>query len=120
MPKWEYSVLRGLFNTSNEWRVMYPRLYRFTGKGAQLVTDFQKRDPILTEQAAVAQMIAQLGEEGWEMFAVANDGSGSSHCLYFKRAKIEAVNGETSGDLVADPAATGLPAPMIPPDDQQA
>jgi len=47
---------------------------------------FEKRPKGIEERDAVAQLIAQLGEEGWEMV-----GCGSlqerKHCIYFKRPK---------------------------------
>jgi hypothetical protein len=87
MQKWDYCVIRGIHNASNEWRVIYPRLYVFTERGAELVTDFQKREITVSEHGAVAQAIARLGEDGWEMVGSANDGTGSAHSLYFRRPR---------------------------------
>lgn len=95
MPEWEYCVIRGIYNTSSEWRTMYPRHYLFTPNGPQLVNDFRKIEQGLSESMSVARAIAVLGEQGWEMVGVANDGAGSSHSLYFKRLK--RVGSQTAG-----------------------
>jgi hypothetical protein len=89
MPQWEYCSVRGIYNASNDWRTMYPRLYRFTDAGAQLTDDFKTLEQGMSEAQAVAQAIARLGQDGWEMVGIAGDGNGSAHCLYFKRARPE-------------------------------
>ena len=71
MQKWEYCVLVNVFATGQGLDTFYPALFRFTSKGAELVTDFQDRPEGIShfeyEGQSVARMIYQLGEEGWEM-----------------------------------------------------
>jgi hypothetical protein len=81
MQKWEYSRLAGMTQTFPE----YPAYYRMTRKGNELVEDFKKLPKGTSLQDAVAQFIAQLGEDGWEMIGAGTVREGSSHCLYFKR-----------------------------------
>ena len=50
------------------------------------VSEFKNRPKGVSEADAVAQLIAQLGDEGWEMVAAGNIGE-STHSLYFKRLK---------------------------------
>jgi len=82
MQKWEYCVIHGLSGT-----IMYhPRCDRMTNKGVEYVTDFKSRPKGASEWDAVAQFIAQLGDEGWEMVG-AGTTSDIVHSIYFKRPK---------------------------------
>ena len=83
MQKWEYLVIGGIRSTFNTY---YPKAYRITEKGRELLTDFKNLPGGTAEEDAVAQYIARLGMEGWEM--VATGGDQSYHCIYFKRAVI--------------------------------
>ncbi len=85
MAGWEYCVLTGMMGNPrvgiSEWKPYYPQLWRFSLEGPEMVTDFSERPKSVEERVAVAQMIARLGEEGWEMV--------DCECgwLYFKRPK---------------------------------
>ena len=82
MQKWEYCTIHGLGNK----KTSFPHYYRLTDKGFEPVTDFRKRPKGVSEADAVGHLIAQLGDEGWEMVGAGNV-SESYHCLYFKRSK---------------------------------
>jgi hypothetical protein len=82
MQKWEYAVVEGMQgeHTSN------PRFHIFTEFGWESV-DFSEDSPETAQPMnAVAQLIARLGEQGWEMVGTASTGQ-NAHCLYFKRPK---------------------------------
>lgn len=97
MQKWEYLVITGIHTSiatsGTNWHTLYPRCYRMTVSGLEMVTDFQdfKRRGI-SELTAVAQFIAQLGDDGWELVGTGYAGTStlqnSPHqSLYFKRPK---------------------------------
>jgi len=79
VQKWEYCLLAGFgFNPGGGgWCTSYPKFYRFESSGIKLVTDF--KESRVSEKDAVAQHIAQLGEEGWEITSY------SGSVIYFKR-----------------------------------
>jgi hypothetical protein len=85
MNKWEYCVLVGVSNIETH----YPRLYRFTSNGFEIVSDFQRRSE--DEAVLVAKAIFQLGEEGWELVVDQTFGDHAiqnrSSSLWFKRPK---------------------------------
>ncbi len=85
MQKWDYLLVLGLYNYQRA-KTNFPKAYRITSKGFELVSDFKDRPNNISEEAAVGQFIAQLGEDGWEMTGAGNTNP-SVHCLYFKRAK---------------------------------
>ena len=84
MQKWEYCVLEGLYYKSiyTPLACKYPKLLRLGNKGLELVTDFKNRAKGVNEIDAVAETIAQLGDEGWELTCALGDAS-----LWFKRPK---------------------------------
>ncbi len=86
MQKWEYCVVSGI---GPSLATSYPAAYRMTARGIEIVMDFKKLPKGASEINAVAQLIAQLGEEGWEMVGSGNTGSGH-HSLYFKRLRAQA------------------------------
>ncbi len=83
MQKWEYCVVTRYKVEISQY--VEPKFYRFTSRGAELVKDF-KQLPEKSRADACAQLIAQLGEEGWELAGAGNVGEGV-HALYFKRLK---------------------------------
>lgn len=91
MQRWEYCVLQNA--VANYGVVMiglrthHASLWRITSQGVQLVSDFKKRHKDIDEHEAIAQMIYQLGEEGWELVQDVNGGSMGSNALWFKRPK---------------------------------
>jgi len=94
MQKWEYCVLKGVMADIKGLLTSYPRLYRFSATGAELVTDFQqyKSTSGASEQNLVAKMIYELGEEGWEMvYGQPNTTHSTQHltdpAIWFKRPK---------------------------------
>lgn len=87
MQKREYMVVQGFYGYgNNSLDVAKPRGWRLTDAGRELVTDFKARPKGTTEMDAVAQFIARLGDDGWEMVG-AGTMTENSHCLYFKRPK---------------------------------
>ena len=83
MQKWEYCKLTGI--GGGNVPTSYPKFFRFTTRGLELETDFGNRAKGVSEKDAVAQLVAQLGDEGWELTSAG--GTGDFHCLYFKRPK---------------------------------
>lgn len=82
MQKWEYCAISGLQGLQTS----YPRMYLFTHNGMEIVADFKKRPKGVPERDAVGQLIARLGDEGWEMIGTGNIDE-VMHCIYFKRPK---------------------------------
>ena len=82
MPKWEYCCIRAFDPANSD----YAGFYRLTNKGSELVTEFKTRPKGVTRADAFAQLIAQLGDEGWEMVGAGNIAE-QAHCLYFRRSK---------------------------------
>lgn len=82
MPKWEYCMIDGVQgeNTSE------PCFYIFTEFGWESVDFAEKSPTVAPPMNGVAQLIARLGDEGWEMVGTASTGE-YIHCLYFKRLK---------------------------------
>jgi hypothetical protein len=66
-------------------KTVYPRCYRFTATGKELVTDYQKRPRGMSEADMVAAHIAQLGDEGWELVIGYLGMMPASSTLFFKR-----------------------------------
>ncbi len=83
MQKWEYAVVEGLQGEDTS----KPRFYIFTEFGWESVHFSEESQIIAPPINAVAQLIARLGEQGWEMVGAANT-SENVHCLYFKRPKL--------------------------------
>jgi len=89
MQKWEYLVVSGMYHNMET-------VVKMTNKGLELVKQFIDKelplkypnnsyppsDVVQSTRDAVAQYIAQLGDEGWEMIGVGNNGE-----IYFKRPK---------------------------------
>jgi len=87
MDKWEYLFIGNMSHSySGKMSVLAPSVFQITNKGFELVTDFKNRPKNVSEEDAVGQFIASLGEQGWEMTGVGNS-SERQHCLYFKRPK---------------------------------
>jgi hypothetical protein len=81
MPKWEYCLIVGMTQVNPE----YPVFYRITSKGYEIANDFKKLPKDVLQKDAVAMLIAQLGEDGWEMVGTGATREGTSHSIYFKR-----------------------------------
>lgn len=83
MKKWEYCAIGGVLVTSNMddyaagIKTYYPGLVYFRASGRHV--EKIRASGGLSEEARVAQTIATLGQEGWEMFCSHGD------WLYFKR-----------------------------------
>ena len=83
MTKWEYCAVSGIVRGGDTYLSC---LIRFTPDG--VVRTRLKKTRSESEQTVVAQTIAKLGEDGWEMVsAVSEGGPFDSHSLYFKRPK---------------------------------
>lgn len=83
MQKWEYCCISGMSMVTPQ----YPAFYKFTDKGYEMVSSFDKLPKGLTQTNAVGQFIAKLGFDGWEMVGMGATHSGQNHTLYFKRPK---------------------------------
>ena len=83
MQQWEYCYLYGI-KAGNPMDTVLPRIASFKSSKPQInVRDLGKKiheDEIL----GVAETIAKLGEEGWEMVSATNT-QGSILTLFFKR-----------------------------------
>jgi hypothetical protein len=77
MSTWEYCAVVEIRSGGKELSPMPPAIWYFTTTGVQVV-DIQGKQE-------VAQTIAHLGAEGWEMVGCGNV-AGGGQALYFKRA----------------------------------
>ncbi len=87
MQKWEYCEISGL----RAGGLRYTEFVKLSAKGRQVVTavnlsQTNDADKHREAQDTFACIIAQLGEEGWEMVGAGNISEGQ-HTLYFKRPK---------------------------------
>jgi len=87
MQKWEYCTLGPIEYSSTSWQWIpnEPIRILFTSKGIkEQGFDLDESSSLKDVQDKVATVLAQLGEQGWEMV-----GCGSvfaaGHFLYFKR-----------------------------------
>lgn len=78
MPAWEYCAVVGMYRNERKLEPAYPAVWYFTPHRIHIV-EIKGR-----EAEEVARIIAQLGQEGWEMVGAGNTGE-RSHALYFKR-----------------------------------
>ncbi len=83
MQKWEYCMIGPIKSTITGPEGYYPYTVHLTDKG--LAKTRIEGAGILSEISILAQTVAKLGEEGWEMVGCGN--TGDSHYLYFKRIK---------------------------------
>lgn len=89
MQKWEYCAIGPIKDALGNWLGSSPRLYSFLPEGLRR-DSIGKPIMLASKQADVlARIIAQLGDDGWEMVGCgsAGDEHGIVHYLYFKRAK---------------------------------
>jgi hypothetical protein len=80
MQRWEYCAVLATFRTAYfnpEWVELLS--FRVDGVVEKRLEDDRKN--------AIASVIAQLGEQGWEMVGAGSAGEGAGHILYFKRPK---------------------------------
>jgi len=90
MQKWEYCAIAGVSKRGSGLYPRYPALIQFTLQGCV-------ERPIKGDEInLLAQTIAHLGEQGWEMVGTGAHSLGSSlgsgttetnHIIYFKRPK---------------------------------
>lgn len=91
--KWEYCAV-GPVKVSQTLEGHYPWMINFKNEG--LYANRIQKQGQLNERDILAQTIAKLGDEGWEMVGmgtVPGAGSGEhnepAHLIYFKRPKSE-------------------------------
>lgn len=82
MARWEYCVLVGINLNYGIYSTECPCLIRFTKKGVEYVNEFKNLQRGESASDAVAEVICQLGEDGWELIG---DAIGSQSRLWFKR-----------------------------------
>jgi hypothetical protein len=84
MSQWETCVLTGVWGSQEHgFRTTRIRLYHFSAEGLELAKEVKGTFiDGRAEKDAAAQIIAELGNDGWELVGV-GDGS----CLWFKRPK---------------------------------
>jgi hypothetical protein len=83
MQKWEYCAVVGLRRSGNNTATTYfPSIEYYTSAGMHVV-EVRAQDK-REEITRMAQAIAQLGEDGWEMVGCGNN-SEVTHSIYFKR-----------------------------------
>ena len=90
MPKWEYGVLLGVHVTHSGEKpslfTYYTRFFRITRAGLEVVADLAKRPKGTDEPTLAAELIARLGEEGWELVHVHENALNQfDNRWYFKR-----------------------------------
>ena len=85
MTRWEYCAVSGI-STGGHILTHYPYLIRFPPDGPEATHLKGTRDR--KERDVVAQTIAELGENGWELVsAVYAGGDFGTYSLWFKRPK---------------------------------
>ena len=86
MTKWKYCTITGCKTGSatHQFDTHYPKITYFTSEGRNTESLGGSRPDGLYEANAVARLIAQLGEEGWEMVGCGNTAE-VTHSIYFKR-----------------------------------
>ena len=90
MSKWEYCAVVGLRKplSNRQLDPKYPAIWYFTPSGV-VINEITGGKGLETKE--IGRVIANLGEQGWEMVGCANvveggsNSTDSSHCLYFKR-----------------------------------
>ena len=82
MTKWEYCVVRGIRGggISISMEPYYPAVWYFTPKGFKVVSLCGNQ-----ESTAIAQAIADLGEQGWELVSAIQLDAGGTYGFLFKR-----------------------------------
>jgi hypothetical protein len=84
MQKWEYCVISGVSTRNEGLHSYYPKVIRLTTEGAEASRLPEEKGAQETDSLAI--VIAQMGNEGWELVGCGNT-SASYHSLYFKRPK---------------------------------
>jgi hypothetical protein len=81
MQKWEYCAIAGVHASIPEADLyaLFPTLQIFSKEGTKY-KEISKDDP-----DDLGKIIADLGEQGWEMVGCGSVGNGGTHALYFKR-----------------------------------
>lgn len=92
MKRWEYCYISGVTPTTDGFGSMYPKKRTFISKDPYLIKDELALDNKHhnEEVLGVAEAIAKLGEDGWEMVGAVCDSTSSDKfgtTLYFKRPK---------------------------------
>lgn len=80
MPKWEYCAVAGIARRTRELVAAYPVIWYFTAEGC--IKEEIRGD----ERQGLAQAIAALGDDGWEMVSAATGMGSGDTMLYFKRS----------------------------------
>jgi hypothetical protein len=78
MHVWEYCAVVEIRTGGRDLTPVPPAIWYFTPEGVQVV-EFQ-------DNHQVPQIIAQLGQQGWEMVGTGNV-AGGGQAVYFKRPK---------------------------------
>jgi hypothetical protein len=86
MQQWEYCYISGI-RINGSFETSYPRITRFSSKNPFIEKVELGKKPHNEEIFGVAESIAKLGEEGWEMVSAATLGSTVYFTLFFKRLK---------------------------------
>ncbi len=89
MQRWEYCAVGPIKGSVSGEFGYYPHLWQFTLSGL-VKTPIAAKEGV-SESEAVAQVIAQLGDDGWEMVGAGPVEGGyqyyNYHIIYFKRAR---------------------------------
>jgi len=87
MQKWEYCTIGPIEFSSSGWKWLpnEPTRIKFTSNGmSEEDFKFDQTSSLKDVQDEVAKVLAQLGDEGWEMVGCGAVFA-SGHFLYFKR-----------------------------------
>ena len=85
MQKWEYCAVAGIKRDLRKFRGISPEIWKFTINGIE-ETDIGENFKYVNEASAeTAKIIAQLGQQGWEMVGIGYSNHYDENILYFKR-----------------------------------
>jgi len=84
MQKWGYCYISGI-KAGLHFETSYPRIVSFDSTEPHVKVEELRKKPDHEEVFVVADAIARLGEEGWEMVSVAAHGDYGNVTLFFKR-----------------------------------
>ena len=93
MQKWEYCYISGVKPTIEGLNSHYPKKRTFISQEPHVIKEELEKKPHSKEVFGVAEAIAKLGEDGWEMVgAVPGEDSIHGITLFFKRPKEKLVS----------------------------
>ena len=86
MQKWEYCIITGVkINSTGRFDGKSPRLYFFALNGVPVETERPKELEKVGDNRYIANTIAKLGFDGWEMVSTGRAEDPMLHYIYFRQ-----------------------------------